>query len=234
MILDFLEEIQQHFEKEYPREGCGVITVVKGKASWVPCKNIASNDEDFIFDSQEYLKIHRTSDIIAIVHSHPDSSCEPSEHDINYCNSLGIPYYIFSYPDMDLHIQQPDTDTTELYGRDYAFGKYDCFEAARDFLKRESITIPHRIAFEDDWWEKDLNYFCEELMAEWGFKKISLQEVQKNDILLFQNNSEVPNHCGVYLGNETFYHHAVNRLSCRESLYPLWIKFLVEAYRYET
>ena len=26
-----IEEIQQHFEKEYPREACGVIGIIKGK-----------------------------------------------------------------------------------------------------------------------------------------------------------------------------------------------------------
>jgi len=233
MISQFLNEIAEHFEKEYPREGCGVIAVSKGKAKWFPCKNIAEQDEDFVFDSKEYLKIHRTSDIIGIVHSHPDTSCSPSPSDTRYCNALGIPYYIFSYPEMELHIEEPTTCVAELYGREYEFGVRDCFEAARDYLKEQNIHIPARIAFEDDWWKKGLNYFCEELMSEWGFKKISLQDVQKNDILLFQNNSEVPNHCGVYLGNEVFYHHAINRLSCRESLHPLWIKFLVEAYRYE-
>ena len=43
---------------------------------------------------------------------------------------------------------------------------------------------------------------------------------------------EVNNHCGVYLGNDIFYHHAEERLSCRENLYPRWHKWLVGAYRY--
>ena len=31
MIEDFLHEIEQHFFREYPNEGCGVIAVKKGK-----------------------------------------------------------------------------------------------------------------------------------------------------------------------------------------------------------
>ena len=37
------EEIEEHFKKEYPKEGCGVIAVVKGKKSY--CYNIRSRDE---------------------------------------------------------------------------------------------------------------------------------------------------------------------------------------------
>ena len=75
--MDYLEEIRQHFEKEYPREGCGILSVVKGKQKWFPCTNVADEDNHFIIDTKEYLKIARTSDIIGIVHSHPDESSEP-------------------------------------------------------------------------------------------------------------------------------------------------------------
>ena len=229
MINDILE----HFKKEYPREGCGVISIVKGKKKWIPCTNVAEEDDDFIIDSQEYLKLKRTTDIIAIVHSHPDTSAEPTKTDIKYCNALGIPYYIYSYPEMELEILEPTSSTTSLYGRDYEFGVTDCFEALRDYLLVQGIEIPLRMPFEDDWWKKGLNYLTEEIIAEWKHKPVPLTEVQENDVLVFNVNAEVGNHLGVYIGNECFYHHAEKRLSCRESLYPLWHKYLEGAYRYD-
>ena len=40
MILEpHFEEIVEHFNAEYPREGCGVIGIVQGKSKWFPCKN---------------------------------------------------------------------------------------------------------------------------------------------------------------------------------------------------
>ena len=36
-----IEELQEHFEKEYPREACGVIAIVKGKKKWFACTNVA-------------------------------------------------------------------------------------------------------------------------------------------------------------------------------------------------
>ena len=171
-----IHDIQEHFKKQYPREGCGVISVVKGKKKWFPCTNVAEEEEDFIIDSQEYLKLKRTTDIVTIVHSHPDRSAEPSEIDIKYCNALGITYHIYSYPDMDLNILEPSSSTTDLYGREYEFGVTDCFEAAKDYLKTVDIFIPSRMPFEDDWWKKGLDYFTEELLSEWGFKPVPLTE----------------------------------------------------------
>ena len=225
-------DILQHFRKEYPREGCGVISVVKGKEKWFPCTNVAKDDEDFIIDSEEYLKLKRTTDIVAIVHSHPDGSSEPSEADRKYCNALGIPYHIYSYPEVELKVLNPEKNLVNLYGREYEFGVADCFEALRDYLSTRGINIPLRAPFEDDWWKKGLDYFTDEVIEEWNHKPVPLTEIQENDVLIFNVGSDVGNHCGVYIGNECFYHHAVNRLSCRESLYPLWYKYLEGAYRY--
>ena len=86
--MEFIDDIKQHFEKEYPREGCGVLAIVKGKKRWFPCTNVAEDDEDFLIDSQEYLKLLRTTDIIGIIHSHPDRPSEPTKVDIDYCLSL--------------------------------------------------------------------------------------------------------------------------------------------------
>lgn len=231
-MIEHLESIEEHFSKEYPREGCGILAVQKGKLKWFPCTNVAEDNEDFIIDSAQYLRISQTSDIVGIVHSHPDAECTPSSIDIKYCNALGIKYYIFSYPSMEMYLLEPEKSTKELYGREYEFGVSDCFEAMRDYLASQSIFISPRAAFEDDWWKKGLNYFSDEIVSTWGFKPVALSEIRPNDMLVFNVFSDVPNHCGVYLGNEIFYHHAVNRLSCRESLYPMWIEYLKGAYRH--
>ena len=209
MIDFFLKDIETHFFREYPKEACGILAVQKGKPKWFPCTNVAKENENFIIDSNEYLKIHRTSDIIGIVHNHPDETSEASETDIAHCNTLGI-----------------------LYGREYEFGVKDCFEAMRDYLKTVDINIPPRILFEDNWWTKKLDYFCPEIIKEWGGEEVSIKEIQKNDVITFSVRSDVANHCGIYLENDVFYHHAENRLSCRENLFPYWIQYIDRVYRY--
>jgi proteasome lid subunit RPN8/RPN11 len=230
--MDLYTEIKEHFDKEYPREGCGLITVVKGKKQWTPVTNIAKDNDDFLMDSEEYFKLFLTTDIIGIVHNHIGDSSTPGKTDIESCNTMGIPYYIFSYPNMDLTVVEPEKSTTNLFGREYKFGVKDCFEAMRDYLLTKKIEIPRRALFEDNWYNKGLDYFCPEVIKNWGGKEIDLSELKENDVLIFRVQEEINNHCGVYIGNDVFYHHAVNRLSCRESLYPFWHQYLVGAYRY--
>ena len=209
-----------------------MLGVIKGKLKWFPCKNVAEDDDDFIIDSREYIQISQKSDIVGIVHSHPDHSCKPSEADIKSCNTVNIPYYIFSYPEMDMYVLQPNKKEKNLCGRNYEFGVSDCFEAARDYYIKEGLEIPNRPLFEDDWWNKGLDYFTDEYIKTWGFTKVT-GPMKKGDLLIFTIQASIGDHCGVYLGEDIFYHHAENRLSCRESLFPFWKKYITGVYRYD-
>jgi proteasome lid subunit RPN8/RPN11 len=230
-MIQFIDEIEKHFEEWYPKEGCGVLAAIKGEMQWFPCKNVATDEDDFVIDSEEYIRVGQRGDIVAVVHSHPDESPEPSELDRKYCNATGLKYYIFSYPEMELFTLNPDKQSKPLYGRDYEFGVNDCFEAARDYYISKGLEIPRRPLFEDDWWEKGLDYFTEDYIKTWGFKKVD-GILQKGDLLIFTIRANIGNHCGVYLGDDIFYHHAENRLSCRESIYPFWKRHISGVYRY--
>lgn len=220
----------EHFEKEYPREACGLLYGNK----FYPCKNVAQDDNDFQFDAKEYLMYVRAlGQPDFIVHTHPDSSSAPSPADTASCNSLGIPFLIYSFPDIsDYTIVQPSKTLLPPLGREYRFGTNDCFSAVHDFYTDKGLPLKPRLPFEDDWWLKGKDYFSEEIFNYYGFKPVD--KLQEDDLLVFNYGSEVGNHCGVYLGRDMFYHHAVNRLSCRENLYPFWIKHLYGIYRYAT
>ncbi len=227
-----IEAIEKHFQEWYPKEACGVLVAIKGKKEWIPCDNVAEAEDTFVIDSKQYIAASRKGDIVGIVHSHPDSSSEASETDIKYCNAMGIPYYIFSYPDMDLNVIKPERSEKSLYGRDYEFGVNDCFEAMRDYLATERIDIPSRAAFEDDWWHKNLDYFTDEIIKNYGYSPVK-GNMKPNDVIIFKINASVGNHCGVYLGEDVFFHHAENRISCRENLYPFWKQHISGVYRHE-
>ena len=86
----YIDAIKEHFDKEFPREGCGVLAVVKGKKKWFPVKNLSPEPDNFILDSDEYIKLLSTTDIVGIVHNHIGESSDPSQTDIDYCNALGL------------------------------------------------------------------------------------------------------------------------------------------------
>ena len=69
-----IDEIYNHFEREYPREGCGVI--IEGD-KFIPCKNIAEDDYSFKFCQQEYINLVMKYKIKAIVHNHINSPNTP-------------------------------------------------------------------------------------------------------------------------------------------------------------
>ena len=215
--------------EDYPEEGCGLLINKRGKIVWKKCKNVAENKlETFQISPDDYVSARLSGDIYAIVHSHPDFSCEPSESDKKASDHLGIPYIIYSLPEVEKYTYTPKKLENSLIGRDYEFGTNDCWSLVRDYYRKElDIELP-MLEFEDDWWEKGLNYF-KDLPDSFGFIKV--EEPQKHDVIIFNVFSSVGNHCGVYLDDGIFLHHAENRLSCRESIYGIWGKYIMEYYR---
>lgn len=233
MIIEpHFEEILEHFNAEYPKEGCGVIGIRKGKSIWFPCKNVAEDLDDFIIDSQDYIRASHKADIIAVVHSHPDASAKPSELDIKQCNGLNLDYYIISIPNIELEHLKPERVDRPLVGRDYEFGVYDCFSLVQSYYQKFEIEMP-RLAFEEDWWDKGLDYFGDLWEQYEGWNEVDDGSIQKHDLLYFNIMSDVPNHCGVYLGDDLILHHMVGRISSRELLYPFWGKHKTKILRNE-
>ena len=223
------DEILKYLLSVYPEEGCGILLNKRGVLKWKPCKNIAADREtSFELNPEDYISAHLEGDIYAIVHSHTNASAEPSELDKKASEFLKIPYIIYSIPEGEKVVYTPK-EARDLTGRTYNFGTYDCWILVRDFYKKEyGITLP-LLNFEQNWWENNLNYF-DDLFTDFGFKEVS--SPQKGDVILFSIRAKVPNHCGIYLGEDLFIHHAENRLSCRENLFPFWVKHITRYARY--
>ena len=99
-----MTEIYEYLEMHYPKEACGVIT---DKGGWIPIKNVAEKDDEFIMDTKEYTRAALSHKITGVVHSHIDASPEPSEIDIKQCNGLNLDYIIINLPDRKLYYLKP-------------------------------------------------------------------------------------------------------------------------------
>lgn len=97
-------ELKNHFKSWAPKEACGVFT---DTFSFIKCKNISTDNDLFCFCPEEYFNILRKYKIAAIVHSHVNALNTASESDIDACNVMNLPYYIYSYPTMKLNILLP-------------------------------------------------------------------------------------------------------------------------------
>ena len=223
------KEIVKYLFDKYPEEGCGLLVNKRGKSTWIPCENIAEDrKENFVISSTDYIKASLSGDLMAVVHSHPDGLAELSEHDKKTSNFLGVPYIVYSLPEVEKTVYTPEYNRNSFVGREYSFGENDCYSLVRDYYREKLDIILPTTVFEDDWWEKGFNYF-DDLFEPFGFEKVDT--LQENDVIVFRMMAQVPNHCGVYLGEDLFLHHAVNRLSCRESINSVWRKYIVGYYR---
>tara|TARA_Y100000389_G_scaffold160455_1_gene162612 strand:- start:6542 stop:6883 length:342 start_codon:yes stop_codon:yes gene_type:complete len=97
-------QLKNHFKAWAPKEACGVFT---DTFNFIECKNISLDNDLFCFCPEEYFNILRKYKVAAIVHSHINASNTASESDIDTCNVMNLPYYIYSYPSMELNILLP-------------------------------------------------------------------------------------------------------------------------------
>lgn len=223
-----ITEILEHLTEEYPYEGCGLIVNKRGKLTWMPCENTAASDEHFKISAKDYIRASLLGDVHAVVHSHPDASPEPSEHDKKASDYLGIPYHIYSIPSGEYTVYEPAKKREPLLGRDYKFGVNDCYSLVRDYyLEKLGLTLP-TIEFEDDFWEYGIDYF-NDLQESFGF--VEVDQPKEHDLIFFSVMAPIPNHCGIYLGDGIFMHHAADRLSCRESLSSFWGRYITRYVR---
>lgn len=228
---DLVKEIQEYFDSCDDKEPCGIIGVKKGKLYFKPISNVSTEPYDkFLLDSTEYVKAQLSYDILYIIHGHL-KNCTPSDYDVSCCMAVGMPYIVINRETYEYSIVRPN-NYKNLVGRQYVFGKYDCFSACKDWYEFHGIFANKRdLTWEDRWWEKDLNYIDEQI-SQWPFKETT--GLEYGDLITFKVNSAVPNHLGVYVGRDKFFHHAVDRLSCTEDLYSiLWGSSIDKVYRYE-
>ena len=108
MITSLLPKIYKYLEVEYPREACGLITLNNTETEWVPIKNIAENSNNFEMDPKEYVQALLENKIIGVLHSHINTSAEPSDFDRKQCNGLNLDYYIISIPSKELYHLKPE------------------------------------------------------------------------------------------------------------------------------
>jgi proteasome lid subunit RPN8/RPN11 len=127
------QDILRYLSDLYPEEGCGIILNRKGTLEWHPCDNIAEDKfNNFKIAAKDFVSLGLQGDIEAIVHSHPDSTCEASLADKKASDHLRIPYHIYSLPEIEKSVYLPVDHKRPLAGRVYDFKTANCYTLIRD------------------------------------------------------------------------------------------------------
>lgn len=232
MQNDTIEAIRAHAAKEYPRECCGLVLVVKGRERYQRCTNTAQGTEHFVLPAEEYADAEQLGEVIAVVHSHPNAPARPSQADLVSCEASGLPWHIVRVDLVDgapaaseLVTIEPSGYRAPLVGRQFSHGVLDCYQLIVDWYAHErGITLP-QFARADEWWNDGKSDLYTAGFPQAGFVKLpDGAPLEVGDVILMQIRARngVPNHAAIYLGDGLMLHHLHGRLSSRDVYGGMW------------
>jgi proteasome lid subunit RPN8/RPN11 len=199
MILEesIKTEALTHAKEESPKESVGLVNVIKGRQRYFPCTNLAETpDEHFVLGPEEYAEIEDKGEIVAVIHSHPKTNHAPSPADRVACEKSGLPWHVINPNTENWGYCEPSGFELPYVGREFEI-------LLKDYNRR------------DQWWNKGENMYLDNFKKE-GFKEIKEDEVKYGDLFIMQLESPVPNHGGIYIGDNLVLHHVQGRLSSRD------------------
>lgn len=216
-----LDTIKEHVNSSPKREICGLIVSHKRKNIYIPCTNVSQGENEFIIDAAEYADISDKYNVLAVVHSHVGINPNPSQADLIAIERNKLPFLIVNYPLNTWTWTEPTGYIAPYVGRPFVHGVTDCYAMLVDYYKRELNLDIKDYKRQPEWWIKGDNLYLENY-EDAGFVKVD--DLQKNDIILMQVASPVPNHCAIYLGDNIILHHVMGRVSSRDVYGGYWRK----------
>lgn len=230
----------------YPEESCGVIS----GGLYRPCKNASPNPREYFEISKEdYLSALEFGDIQAIIHSHPDQSCEPSRADLTSCEETALPWAIISVIGGEYKAAkwiEPSGYQAPFIGRNYVWGIHDCLSIVLDYYRRElDIDLGKFDRPKETWDQETEEIYVNNLLAS-GFEKVS-GATKTGDVVLMQlSRSKVGNHAAIYIDNgilstepdhyphpQCILHHRAGELSRRDTYGGYWLEKTVSVWRHK-
>lgn len=200
-------------ETRYPMESCGVVVITPtGKEEYIGITNLSTTPNDnFNMCPDGLSDASDRGEIVGIVHSHPNETTRPSEHDIAVMSrnrevelivdpeSEATPWHIVSWPEGDYRQIIPEVAGSLLH-RPFVHNVWDCWATCEAYYNKYHGIEFEKVHREDRWWEdKDGFSMYEELYESWGFHRVDTP--QPGDMIVMQiGRSYHPNHAGIFLG----------------------------------
>lgn len=214
-----------------PAECCGLLYRPEGaeRLFYVPATNLSPEaGERFTLDPQVWAACEDMGEIVAIVHSHPNASANPSDADGVGCELWGLPWLIVGWPSGCFVQLDPSGWRAPLLGRQFVFGVLDCWQLVRDFHERElGIELPN-FPREDKFWlpteDRPARNLFDEYLEAAGFVMLPPgQAPERGDVLRMRIRSlDIDNHLAVFLGDSRFLHSQPGKVSEVEMWGDAW------------
>ena len=116
-----------------------------------------------------------------------------------------------------------------LIGRQWEYGKFDCFTLIRDWFGLQGIELP-------DFKRPDDLQSCESIFLKQafaiGFEQVGYNERRPGDVLIMKLGTATPMHAAVLLPNERILHQRQDSLSAVEPLRRYYVSSVAAVFRY--
>ena len=231
--MSWQDDALVHAKDQNPKESVGLLLNIRGKKRYYPCENLAiTSYQEFILNPEDYVKADNLGDIVAVIHSHPISSPEPSQADKVSCERSNLPWHIVNPESEEWAYLEPSGYKAPLLGRKWVWGVTDCWSLVVDWYREEK-----GIELKD--YERNMTadeFLFDPLFESYawrtGFRELRPDEIlKKGDVLLMSIMYPTLNHVAIFLGDMVL-HHLADRLSCREPYSEWLLKCTGKRYRY--
>jgi proteasome lid subunit RPN8/RPN11 len=220
------DAILAHAQEAFPAECCGLVVATSAGPKYVPCRNDAAADlaqDHFVLHPDDWVAAEDSGTVLAVVHSHPNASANPTDADLAMCERTGLPWIIIGCPSGVITQTLPKGRRLPLVGRMFHHGVVDCYTLVQDYYhERLGIDLPD---FErsDEWWKRGPNNEPGQNLYLRGLERAGFLvmgsppdvEPQAHDMILMAILSDQPNHAAVMDGERPglILHHLYDSLS---------------------
>lgn len=231
---EFYKEIIEHAESFPGEEVCGTVSLDKLLIAQVnkEINESQNKNNSFIISTN---KILNTENILGVYHSHPIGTADPSESDKKNSEEMCLPYLIYSNEFKNFNLYYPKSyKPTDIYGRPYVTGFYECVCTIKDYLMLEAGIVDDYSEY--NYWPSNVaeeaNKYLISILTK-RFKRIKDKTIKKHDILIL-NAGEKIFHVGMYTGSNQFVHQRAFHLSSKDEFNNSWQKRVKYVFRHNS
>jgi len=92
--MNWRDAAMEHAKRMDPCESCGLLVQFdEGQIYW-PCRNMAESGAEFQLDPLDYAAAEDSGTVLAVIHSHPGQSVEPSDLDWRNMQLSALSWFI--------------------------------------------------------------------------------------------------------------------------------------------
>ena len=125
--------------------------------------------------------------------------------------------------------KQTMVDYRTLIGRQWEYGKFDCFTLIRDWFGLQGVQLPDFERPAD--LETCESIFLRQALAI-GFKQVDYSKRRPGDVLIMNLGTAAPMHAAVLLPNERILHQRQDSLSAVEPFGRYYVSRVAAVFRY--